>query len=205
MSTKIQKQVRRRKRRIKQRLDKTDNRGCEKPMLTASNIHYEIAERTQAICAGGIGAIHQMACKIGLVDSIDRNIQLLKVHLPYHESDHVLNMAYNLLAGGTCLEHLELLRNDETYLDALGARRIPDPTTAGDFCRRFDSCQINMLQEVFNETRMGVWSQQPKEFFDEAIIDADGTMVETDGECKQGMDIAYNGVWGYHPLLVSPG
>ena len=203
MSTKIQKQVRRRKRRIKQRLDKTDNRGCEKPMLTASNIHYEIAERTQAICAGGIGAIHQMACKIGLVDSIDRNIQLLKVHLPYHESDHVLNMAYNLLAGGTCLEHLELLRNDETYLDALGARRIPDPTTAGDFCRRFDSCQINMLQEVFNETRMGVWSQQPKEFFDEAIIDADGTMVETDGECKQGMDIAYNGVWGYHPLLVS--
>jgi hypothetical protein len=39
--------------------------------------------------------------------------------LPYSESDHVLNIAYNLLAGGTCLEHLELRRNDEVYLDAL--------------------------------------------------------------------------------------
>jgi len=203
VSTRIQKQLRRRKRQIERRLDKTDNRGSEKPMFTASNIHYEIAERTHGVCAGGVGAVHLMTKKIGLIDEIDRNIHLLKIHKPYHESDHVLNIAYNLLAGGSCLEHLELLRNDEAYLDALGTRRIPDPTTAGDFCRRFDSGQINMLQEVFNETRMKVWQQQPQEFFDEAIIDADGTMVETDGQCKRGMDIAYNGVWGYHPLLVS--
>ena len=61
-------------------------------MFTASNIHYEIAERTRGVCAGGIGAVHQMACKIGLVDAIDRHLHLLKVHLPYHESDHVLNI-----------------------------------------------------------------------------------------------------------------
>ena len=157
MNTRIQKQLRRRKRRIERRLDKNNNRGCEEPMLTARNIHYEIAERTRGVCAGGIGAVHQMACKIGLVDAIDRHLHLLKVHLPYHESDHVLNIAYNLLAGGTCLEHIELLRNDETYLDALGARRIPDPTTAGDFCRRFDQQQIDLLQEAFNETRLAVW------------------------------------------------
>ena len=140
--------------------------------------------------------MHLMARKIGLVDAIDRHLHLLKVHLPYHESDHVLNIAYNLLAGGTCLEHIELLRNDETYLDALGARRIPDPTTAGDFCRRFDQRRIELLQEAFNETRLSVWGRQPKKFFDEAVIDADGTLVETDGECKQGMDIAYDGTWG---------
>jgi hypothetical protein len=115
----------------------------------------------------------------------------------------VLNIAYNLLAGGTCLEHLELLRNDEAYLDALGARRIPDPTTAGDFCRRFDAHQINLLQEIFNATRLKVWRQQSNTFFDEAIIEADGTIVETTGECKQGMDINYKGQWGYHPLLIS--
>jgi len=172
-------------------------------MFTASNIHYEIAERTRAVGAGGIGAIHLLARKIGLIDAIDRRLHLLKVHLPYHESDHVLNMAYNLLAGGTCLEHLEWLRNDEVYLDALGARRIPDPTTAGDFCRRFFSHDIETLQEVFNETRLKVWRRQPSTFFAEAILDADGTLVETGGECKQGMDIAYDGTWGYHPLIVS--
>ncbi len=125
------------------------------------------------------------------------------MHLPYHESDHVLNIAYNLLAGGTCLEHLELLRSDEAYLDALGARRIPDPTTAGDFCRRFAAADIFRLQAIFNATRLKVWRQQPKAFFAEAILDADGTMAETTGECKEGMDINYKGQWGYHPLVLS--
>jgi len=80
-----------------------------------------------------------MARKIGLIDAIDRELHLLKVHLPYHESDHVLNIAYNVLCDGDCLQDLERLRNDEAFLDALGAKRIPDPTTAGDFCRRFTS------------------------------------------------------------------
>ena len=203
MNDKRRKKLTQSKRRIERRLDKNDNTGCERPMITASNIHYDIAGRTHAIAAGGIGAMHLVARKLGLVEAIDRKLQLLKVHLPYHESDHVLNMAYNLLAGGTCLEHLELRRNDEVYLDALGARRIPDPTTAGDFCRRFAAHDINTLQEVFNETRLKVWRQQPGAFFDEAVLDADGTMVETTGECKGGMDINYKGQWGYHPLMVS--
>ena len=98
---------------------------------------------------------------------------------------------------------MELLRSDEAYLDALGARRVPDPTTAGDFCRRFDTASIFRLQAIFNATRLKVWRQQPESFFDEAILDADGTMVETTGECKQGMDINHKGQWGYHALILS--
>jgi hypothetical protein len=203
VNTKIRKQIERRKRRIAQRLDKNDNRGCDRPIMTASNIHYEIADRTRATAHGGIGAIHLLVRKLQLDQAIDRHLGLLKIHMPYHESDHVLNIAYNLLAGGTCLEHLELLRSDEAYLDALGARRIPDPTTAGDFCRRFDARMVDRLQEVFNAIRLRVWRQQPKAFFAEAILDADGTIVETTGECKQGMDISYKGQWGYHPLVLS--
>jgi len=203
VSPKIRKKMEQRKRRIARRLDKQDNCGCDRPIMTASNIHYEIAGRTRATAAGGIGAMHLLVKKLGLDEAIDRSLGLLKIHLPYHDSDHVLNIAYNLLAGGTCLEHLELLRHNEAYLDALGARRIPDPTTAGDFCRRFDTSHIYCLQSVFNETRLKVWRQQPKSFFDEAFIDADGTLVETTGECKQGMDISYKGVWGYHPLVLS--
>jgi hypothetical protein len=203
VNTKIRHQIERRKRRIAQRLDKNDNRGCDRPIMTAANIHYEIADRTRATAHGGIGAIHLLAKKLGLDRAIDRGLGLLKIHLPYHESDHVLNIAYNLLAGGTCLEHLELLRSDGAYLDALGARRIPDPTTAGDFCRRFAAADIFRLQAVFNATRLKVWRQQPKAFFEEAVLDADGTMAETSGECKQGMDINYKGQWGYHPLVLS--
>ena len=172
-------------------------------MMTASNIHYQIADRTRAIAAGGIGAIHLMAQKLGLVQNINDNLHLLKRHQPYFESDHVLSIAYNLLAGGNRIEHLEVRRNDEVYLDALGATRIPDPTTAGDFCRRFTPPDVERLMDTLNQTRLRVWKQQPDAFFDEAFLDADGTLAPTDGWCKQGVDIAYNGVWGYHPLVVS--
>jgi hypothetical protein len=192
-----------RKNRIERRLDKKRLGNTDQPMFTASNIHYEYAERTNGIAHGGIGAFHQLARRIGLIDAIDQKLHLLKIHLPYHESDHVLNLAYNALCDGTCLQDLELRRQDENYLDALGARRIPDPTTAGDFCRRFSAGHVHTLIDIFNEVRHRVWARQPAAFFDLARIDMDGTLVETTGECKVGMDIAYNGIWGYHPLVVS--
>ena len=203
MKRSIAKRLRQAKRRIARRLDKTDNRGCDRPIMTASNIHYELADRTRATAHGGIGAMHLLVRTLGLDRAINEGLGLLKIHLPYHDSDHVLNIAYNLLAGGTCLEHLELLRSDEAYLDALGARRVPDPTTAGDYCRRFDPAAIFRLQAIFNAIRLKVWRQQPASFFDEAILEADGTMVETSGECKEGMDINHKGQWGYHPLVLS--
>src|SRR3982750_782589 len=172
-------------------------------MMTASNIHYELAERVRGLAPGGIGAMLLLARRTGLIHDIDHNLQLLKRHLPYHESDHVLNIAFNLLAGGRRIEHLELRRNDEVYLDALGAERIPDPTTAGDFCRRFSEADVLILMNAINEARLRVWAQQPDAFRDEAIIDADSTIVETAAECKQGVDISYDRRWGYHPLLVS--
>jgi hypothetical protein len=172
-------------------------------MMTASHIHYELADRVAGLNAGGIGAMILVARRTGLLGDIDHNLHLLKRPLPYHESDHVVNIALNILAGGKKLEHLERRRNDEVYLDALGAARIPDPTTAGDFCRRFSGPDVVTLMDTVNGARLRVWAEQPREFFEEAILDVDGTLVGTDAECKRGVDIAYNGVWGYHPLLVS--
>jgi hypothetical protein len=173
-------------------------------MFTARNIRYEMADRDRAISHGGIGAVQLLARKVGLIDAIDRDVHLLKVHLPYHESDHVLNIAYNVLCDGRCLQDLETLRNDEVYLDALGASRIPDPTTAGDFCRRFESDQqVVGLMQAINDVRLNVWRQQPAEFFERATIEADGSIAPTFGQCKAGMNISYDGQWGYHPLVIS--
>ena len=191
------------KRRIARRLKNAKCKNRMGPVFTTGKLTYEIAARTSGIAVGGIGAIHRLAHKSGLVQEIDSRLKLLKIHNPYCESDHVLNIAYNILAGGTCLEDLEILRNNENYLDALGATSIPDPTTAGDFCRRFDAIDVEILEDAVNECRLRLWSKQPKAFFEEAIIDADGTIAPTTGECKQGMDMSYKGVWGYHPLVLS--
>jgi len=150
-----------RKRRILRRIRHQQGDIRAEPMLSASNIHYELADRVQGLSAGGIGAIHLLAHRTGLIEAIDSRLHLLKVHQPYHESDHVLNIAYNALCGGTCLEDIELRRNDEVYLDALGAERIPDPTTAGDFCRRFDSVDVHTLMDAINAVRVGAGSSSP--------------------------------------------
>jgi hypothetical protein len=203
VNAKIRRQLEHRKRRIQHRLEKAKLQNLDKPVFSARNIRYEISDRGRGIAHGGIGAFHLLAQHIGLAKAIDDKLHLLKIHLPYHESDHVLNFAYNALCDGTCLQDLELRRNDEVYLDALGAQRIPDPTTAGDFCRRFQAADVHTLIDVFNDVRQRVWARQPAEFFEQARIDMDGTMVETTGECKAGMDISYDGKWGYHPLVVS--
>ncbi len=174
------------------------------PMLSASNVTYDVSDRVEATSWGGVAAMHQLARTVGLVKALDENVHVLKVHKPYHESDHVLNIALNVLAGGTFLEDLELRRQDQSYMNALGADRIPDPTTAGDFTRRFgDEAAVLNLMEAINAVRPGIWEKLPAKERRKAILDTDGTLVSTTGERKEGMGLSYKGIWGYHPLVVS--
>lgn len=192
------------KRKIEQRHANAVRENDDGPVLSGSNVHYELAEKTRAIGEGGVGAIHRMVRKLKLPERIDDALALLKKHVPYHESDHVLNIAYNALCGGRTLDDIELRRMNAVFLDAIGAESIPDPTTAGDFCRRFSETDLRALTDVINEVRLDVWKRQPRSFFETtARIDADGSMVQTDGECKEGIDVSYKGEWGYYPLLVS--
>ena len=190
-------------RTIRRRLDRPVTAPSPDPIITASNIHHEAATKPKAIACGGIGAIHLLVRKLDLAEAIDERLHLLKFHFPSHESDHVLNIAYNALCHGSRLEDIELRRNDIVFLDALGADRIPDPTTAGDFRRRFTPDDVEALQDIFDQTRIKVWQKQPADFVDEAVLDVDGTLVASGACCKQGIDIADDGTWGYHPLVVS--
>jgi len=199
----IPKKLGRGKRRNQVRLRDLEWEDQPDPMFSARNIQYDLAEKAQGLACGGIGAIHLLARQCGLIREIDDRLHLLEIHKPYHESDHVLNIAYNILCGGTCLEHIELRRNDQVFADALGAQRIPDPTTAGDFCRRFEVQHVETLMDIINDVRVGIWPRQPEGFFDLAVIDGDGTIAETTGACQEGMDLSYKGAWGYHPLILS--
>src|SRR3954454_9669192 len=199
----VKKRLRNSKRRIERRLQKRQWQQQRRRMFPDRNIHYDVAHKVRGGRFGGLGSCLLLARRLDLADALDAELHLLKRHLPYHESDHILNLTYNILAGGTCIQDLEVLRNDEHYLDALGARRIPDPTTAGDFLRRFGAKDLATLQRLINDKRLLIWQQQPKAFFEHAILEADGTIAGTRGACKKGMDLSYKGIWGYHPLLVS--
>lgn len=203
MNASLQKREARCKQRIARRLRRRNWKAQAEPMFRGRNLHYEGGDRVRGLGSGGIGAMHLLAQRTGLAREIDASLQLLQVHQPYHESDHVLNIAYNILCGGRTLEDLEQLRHDEVYQDAIGARVVPDPTTAGDFTRRFQESDIEALMGAIDRVRVKVWQQQPAGFFDLAIVEADGTLAPTTGERKEGMDISYKGEWGYHPLVVT--
>jgi len=198
----IARKLEKRKRGIEKRLERKNYSDRKEPMFQHNNIDYEVSEKTRAINYGGIGLFHFLLQQLGLDQAINDRIKLLKQHRPYFESDHVFNICENVLVGHKRLEDIELLRQDENYLDALDAERIPDPTTAGDFLRRFSESDVVELMECINDARRKVWRAAGRKF-DLAVIDIDGTIAGTDGECKQGMDMSYKGVWGYAPLIVS--
>ncbi len=193
----------RERRGVQRRLAEAVTPNLGGPVLGKANIAYELAERSRGVAHGGMGMIARLVGSVGLAHDIDASVGLLKLHRPYHESDHVLNIAYNALCGGVHLDDIEARRQDAVFLDALGVPALPDPTTAGDFCRRFDEASIMALQEAVNSSRLRVWSGQDASFFQTARIDADASIVGTDGQTKAGMNIAYNGTWGYSALVVS--
>lgn len=195
--------LRQRQNSLQDRLDPSWQPVTATPVMGGGNLHYEVSGRHQAVGCGGLGLIQAVVESVGLRQAIDEKVSLLKRRKPYHESDHVLALVYNLLAGGRCLDDLERHRRNEAFLDALGARRIPGATTAGDFLRRFDAASVRQLMAAMQRSSAQVWRRQPKKDRRLALIDVDGTVVSTHGECKEGMQLSYTGRWGFGPLVVS--
>jgi hypothetical protein len=99
--------------------------------------------------------------------------------------------------GGTRLEDIERLRHDTAYMNAIGADLIPDPTTAGDFCRRFAADDVTRLLEAINAVRPKLWQGPGKDLLGPiAYLDADGTIAPTTGQRKAGTDMSYRASGG---------
>ncbi len=153
---------------------------------------------------GGLALACSVVSKLRLPQSIDKHLNLLKQHRPFSESDHVLAQTYNLFVGGGCIEDMANLQNSECALRMLGACRFPDPTTGGDFLRRFAESDLDALDAAIDEVQDRVWRQrfgQRKQ--PQAVIDIDSHIKEVYGKQKQGADFSHKGSWSYHPLAIT--
>ena len=68
MKKNIRKKLDKRKQIIDNRAQKRNWTHQSKPMMAGRNICYDVDGRHQAIAYGGIGAIHQLAAKTGLIN-----------------------------------------------------------------------------------------------------------------------------------------
>ncbi len=153
---------------------------------------------------GGLSLAASLVRSLGIAKDLNRDLSLLSAHRPFHESDHVLTHVYNLYAGGTCIEDIADLQTSEPVRRILGANRVPDPTTAGDFLRRFDAGSLRSLDRVIDQAQEKVWKRRyGKGKAERAIVDLDSCVRPVYGDQKEGTDFTYKGSFGYHPLVIS--
>ena len=173
------------------------------PVFRNRQVRVKVEQRGKITPYGGLALAHDLAIRLGLDRDINWSIPLLKINLPYFESDHVLTHAYNQYVGGHCIEDIANLQHSDAVKHLLGACRIPDPSTAGDFLRRFHQPHLEAFQAVIDRAREKVWRRMPRSRKKVATVDLDSTIKEVYGECKQGADFSYNGKWSYHALLAT--
>jgi hypothetical protein len=175
-------------------------------------LHLESDQRGEMTHYGGLILAQQFVRRFKVAKRLDDGLMLFKRHAPYHESDHVLALAYTLYTDGTCLEDQAALQGSEAIRRLVGACRIPDPSTAGDFLRRFKSAQdLAQLSGVLDGIQEAVWSKlarkgrRRRKKHEFALVDLDGHIKPLYGVQKEGADFSYNRRWSYQPLVVSLG
>lgn len=173
------------------------------PVLRHPKLQAEV-EPGETTSMGGLALAVRLVSRLGLQKLIDDGLSLLRMHRPYCESDHVLTHAYNLFAGGTAIEDIADLQHSEPIRRILGAERIPDPTTAGDFLRRFDHGAIGDLDRAIDEGHKRAWAKSKgRKKRPLGVVDFDSTVRHVYGHQKEGADFTYKGGFGYHPLVIS--
>jgi hypothetical protein len=161
-------------------------------------------ERGEATAYGGLSLATALMRSLGVPRALDQALSLLQSHRPFTESDHVLTHVYNLFVGGTCIEDIGHLQSSEPVRRMLGAVRIPDPTTAGDFLRRFDPASLRGLDGAIDEGQEAVWRRRyGRRKVDRAVVDLDSHVHPVYGDQKEGADFSYKGPLAYHPLVIS--
>jgi len=175
----------------------------ERPVFRNRQVRVQVQQRGEITPYGGLSLAHDLAMRLGIDRESNDSLRMLRLHLPYFESDHLLTHVYNQYVGGSCIEDIAHLQHSDAVKHLVGACRIPDPTTAGDFLRRFNPRNLRAFQEVIDRAREKVWRQMPNARKGVATIDMDSTLKEVYGECKQGADFSYTGKWSYHALLLT--
>ena len=125
--------INKRQEEIERRLDRSWRPKSGGRVLRGGNIVYDVSSRMGGVSSGGLGLIVQLVKRLRVAERIDERVRVLKRHLPYRESDHVLNLIYNVMSGGVCLQDVKSRREDVSYLESVGARRSRHRVRKGTF------------------------------------------------------------------------
>ncbi len=113
----------------------------------------------------------------------------------------VMSLVSGMLAGGDCIDDMDVLRAGSTGL-VLG-HRVMAPSTLGTFLRAFTFGHVRQLDRVLDQTLCRAWAAGAGPGDQRLVIDIDSFIGEVCGYKKQGTGYGYTKKLGYHPLLAT--
>src|SRR5215472_10543020 len=113
----------------------------------------------------------------------------------------VLTLVHSILAGGSHIDHADVLRAGRTAR-VLG-HRVMAPSTLGTFLRAFTFGHVRQLEAVVGQVLERAWQLGAAPDPGRLVVDVDSTICQVEGKQKQGAAYGYTRVLGYHPILAS--
>jgi hypothetical protein len=153
------------------------------------------------VANAGLILVATLTARLGLEALINQTVDLsgrVGGALPGRK---VLTLIHTLVAGGSHIDHADMLRAGATR-SVLGFT-VMAPSTLGTFLRSFTFGHIRQLDRVVAETIRRAWNSGAGPGADRLVIDIDSTITEVHGHAKQGAGYGYTKQLGYHPLLAT--
>jgi len=183
---------------VKKAIPKKLQEGIPLQVRPGHTVRLEVTQEPLTVHTG-LSLFYAMAEALEVPRILDEYVRVKERESGYPESEHILALAANAFVGGDYLDDLEALREDVAIQRAIGRREIPDPTTAGDFCRRFTLGHILQMNKAFGKIQQEVYKR--RKGVHTWTIDVDAKVHEVYGEKKEGAAKSFNGVYSCNPSM----
>ena len=138
--------------------------------------------------------------RLGLEALVDATVRLSGRVGGARPGRKVLSLVATILAGGSHIDHADMLRAGATQ--RVLPFRVMAPSTLGTFLRAFTFGHVRQLDKVVGESLRRAWSAGAGPA-GAMTMDLDSTILEVHGKQKHGAVYGYTRVLGYHPLLAT--
>jgi hypothetical protein len=184
---------------VKKGIPQNVQQGIPLKVRAGHTVRLEVTDEPLTIHTG-LSLFYAMAETLEIPRILDENVRVKERESGYPESEHILALAANAFVGNDYLDDLEALREDVAIQRAIGRKEIPDPTTAGDFCRRFTLGHILQMNRALAEIERGVYRLRREKTG--WTIDVDAKVHEVYGAQKEGAARSYNGIYSLQPMYA---
>ena len=153
------------------------------------------------VANAGLVVVATLASRLGLERLINCTVRLVGRVGGACPGRKVLTLVHTIAAGGSHIDHADLLRAGATQ--SVLPFRVMAPSTLGTFLRSFTFGHIRQLDAVIGETLRRAWALGAGPGSERLVVDVDSTICEVVGKQKQGAGYGYTHVLGYHPILAT--